>query len=132
MRAGRVGALTLTFLPQLRKRFDTPLVYLSPAGVWSADEGACLTYTIQVDDFMSSTWDWIGLYKVLGGTISSTHPSITSVRFEPLGFVSQVGFKSASDYETFVWVREAELPEVNEVIEVRFRRGGREVIGCGL
>lgn len=30
----------------------------------------------------------------------------------------QVGFKNASDYETFVWVREKELPETNEVIEV--------------
>ena len=52
---------------QLRKYFDTPLVYISPAGVWSADQDAQLTYTVQ-EDFMSSTWDWIGLYKVLGLT----------------------------------------------------------------
>lgn len=31
----------------------------------------------------------------------------------------QVGFKSVTDYETFVWVREDELPETNEVIQVR-------------
>lgn len=31
----------------------------------------------------------------------------------------QVGFKSPSDYETFVWVREEELPEVHEVIQVK-------------
>ena len=31
----------------------------------------------------------------------------------------QVGVKSASDYETFVWVRENELPEINEVIQVK-------------
>lgn len=31
----------------------------------------------------------------------------------------QVGFKSASDYETFVWVRENDLPEINEVIQVK-------------
>lgn len=49
---------------QLRKWFDTPMVYIFPVGVWSADEGACLTYTVK-EDFMSSTWDWIGLYKVL-------------------------------------------------------------------
>ncbi|MEQ2214361.1 hypothetical protein XENOCAPTIV_002738, partial [Xenoophorus captivus] len=74
----------------LRKCFDTQLVHVTPVGEWSADQNALLTYTI-LEDFMSSTWDWIGLYKV--------------------------GFKSASDYETFVWVRENELPEVNEVIE---------------
>ncbi|KAG7237050.1 hypothetical protein INR49_032864 [Caranx melampygus] len=80
-----------TFSLELRKYFDTPLVHISPVGVWSADQDALLTYTIQ-EDFMSSTWDWIGLYKV--------------------------GFKSPSDYETFVWVRENELPETNEVIQI--------------
>uniref|UniRef100_A0A3Q1BUS0 Inositol polyphosphate-related phosphatase domain-containing protein n=1 Tax=Amphiprion ocellaris TaxID=80972 RepID=A0A3Q1BUS0_AMPOC len=54
-----------TFSLDLRKCFDTPLVHVSPVGVWSADQDALLTYTIQ-EDFMSSTWDWIGLYKVLG------------------------------------------------------------------
>uniref|UniRef100_A0A671WU97 Inositol polyphosphate-5-phosphatase K n=1 Tax=Sparus aurata TaxID=8175 RepID=A0A671WU97_SPAAU len=81
-----------TFSLELRKCFDIPLVHISPVGVWSADQDALLTYTIQ-EDFMSSTWDWIGLYKV--------------------------GFKSASDYETFVWVRENDLPEINEVIQVK-------------
>ncbi|XP_030292898.1 inositol polyphosphate 5-phosphatase K isoform X1 [Sparus aurata] len=80
-----------TFSLELRKCFDIPLVHISPVGVWSADQDALLTYTIQ-EDFMSSTWDWIGLYKV--------------------------GFKSASDYETFVWVRENDLPEINEVIQI--------------
>ncbi|TKS82936.1 Inositol polyphosphate 5-phosphatase K [Collichthys lucidus] len=76
---------------ELRKYFDTPLVHISPLGTWSGDQDALLSYTFQ-EDFMSSTWDWIGLYKV--------------------------GFKSPSDYETFVWVREDELPETNEVIEI--------------
>ncbi|XP_021167780.2 inositol polyphosphate 5-phosphatase K isoform X4 [Fundulus heteroclitus] len=81
-----IGNFTL----ELRKYFDTQLVHVAPVGEWSADQNALLTYTVQ-EDFMSSTWDWIGLYKI--------------------------GFKNASDYETFVWVRENELPEVNEVIE---------------
>ncbi|XP_045896481.1 inositol polyphosphate 5-phosphatase K [Micropterus dolomieu] len=80
-----------TFSLELRKYFDTPLVHISHVGVWSADQDAVLNYTIQ-EDFLSSTWDWIGLYKV--------------------------GFKSPSDYETFVWVREDELPETNEVIQI--------------
>ncbi|XP_011618302.2 inositol polyphosphate 5-phosphatase K isoform X1 [Takifugu rubripes] len=97
-----------SFSLELRKCFDTPLVYISPVGVWSADEGACLTYTVQ-EDFMSSTWDWIGLYKV--------------------------GFKSSSDYDTFVWVREDELPEISEVIQLYLDRdeipllGGDYVLG---
>lgn len=52
---------------QLRKCFDTPLVHVAPLGVWSADQDVLLNYTIQ-EDFMSSTWDWIGLYKVLKQT----------------------------------------------------------------
>ncbi|XP_049896740.1 inositol polyphosphate 5-phosphatase K isoform X2 [Epinephelus moara] len=97
-----------TFSLELRKCFDTPLVHVSPLGVWSADHDALLNYTVQ-EDFMSSTWDWIGLYKV--------------------------GFKSASDYETFVWVREDELPEINEVIQISVDKdeipllGGQYVLG---
>ncbi|XP_069366041.1 inositol polyphosphate 5-phosphatase K isoform X3 [Paralichthys olivaceus] len=97
-----------TFSLELRKCFDTPMVHISPVGVWSGDQDAVLTYTVQ-EDFMSSTWDWIGLYKV--------------------------GFKSASDYETFVWVRENELPETNEVIQISVDKdeipllGGQYVLG---
>lgn len=46
--------------------------------------------------------------------------NIIEDRFELMGVVLlQVGFKSPSDYETFVWVREDELPETNEVIQVK-------------
>ncbi|KAM9846941.1 inositol polyphosphate 5-phosphatase K [Aulostomus maculatus] len=97
-----------TFSLELRKYFDTPLVHVSPLGVWSADQDALLNYSVQ-EDFMSSTWDWIGLYKV--------------------------GFKSASDYETFVWVREDELPETNEIIQLSVDKdeipllGGQYLLG---
>lgn len=57
-------SFSLLSFSQLRKHFDTPMVHVSPVGVWSADQDALLDYTIQ-EDFMSSTWDWIGLYKVL-------------------------------------------------------------------
>uniref|UniRef100_A0A3Q1J9N4 Inositol polyphosphate-related phosphatase domain-containing protein n=1 Tax=Anabas testudineus TaxID=64144 RepID=A0A3Q1J9N4_ANATE len=96
------------FSLELRKYFDTPMVHVSPVGVWSADQDALLNYTIQ-EDFMSSTWDWIGLYKV--------------------------GFKSAADYESFVWVREKELPEINELIQISVDKnvipllGGQYVLG---
>lgn len=38
-------------------------------------------------------------------------------------FLLQLGFKSAFDYETFAWVREGDLPEINEVIKVKFKQG---------
>uniref|UniRef100_A0A8C7HWP1 Inositol polyphosphate-5-phosphatase K n=1 Tax=Oncorhynchus kisutch TaxID=8019 RepID=A0A8C7HWP1_ONCKI len=75
---------------EMRKRCDSALVSVCPEGQWSADQDAVLSYTI-LEDFMSSTWDWVGLYKV--------------------------GFKTASDYATFVWVK-GELAEVNEVMQV--------------
>lgn len=50
---------------QMRKKVETPLVTLTVDGHWSADEDATFTYTI-LENFESSTWDWIGLYKVRG------------------------------------------------------------------
>ncbi|XP_072302210.1 inositol polyphosphate 5-phosphatase K isoform X3 [Eucyclogobius newberryi] len=97
-----------TFNVELRKHFDIPLVHVSAESVWSADQDAALSYTV-LEEFMSSTWDWIGLFKV--------------------------GFKSAMDYETFVWVRENELPEVDELIQLPVDKdtiplvGGQYVLG---
>lgn len=42
--------------------------------------------------------------------------------------VLQAGFKSASDYETFVWVREEDLPEINENIQVKEHRDTRATV----
>uniref|UniRef100_A0A673KJM2 Inositol polyphosphate 5-phosphatase K-like n=1 Tax=Sinocyclocheilus rhinocerous TaxID=307959 RepID=A0A673KJM2_9TELE len=73
---------------EMRKNVETPLVTLTVEGHWSADEDATFTYTI-LENFESSTWDWIGLYKI--------------------------GFKRASDYSTFAWVKDDEVAEVNTV-----------------
>lgn len=43
--------------------YDTPLVRLQPDGDWSADIDAIVVYS-PLQPFPSSTWDWIGLYKV--------------------------------------------------------------------
>ncbi|KAM6985178.1 inositol polyphosphate 5-phosphatase K [Aplochiton taeniatus] len=97
-----------TFSLELTKCFDCPLVRVSPEGVWSADQDAVLSYTI-LGEFLSSTWDWVGLYKV--------------------------GFKSPSDYETFVWVKDDELAENNDSIQVFVNKdeipllGGEYVLG---
>ncbi|XP_030218327.1 inositol polyphosphate 5-phosphatase K isoform X1 [Gadus morhua] len=97
-----------SFKLELRKKCELALVHVSPEDAWSADCNATLSYTVQ-EDFLSSTWDWIGLYKA--------------------------GFKHASDYEAFVWVRDIDLPELNEVIKKTWDKdqipllGGEYVLG---
>lgn len=50
-------------VPQLKKLHTNPLVIIQAEGEWSADWDALVTYSTQ-EPFPSSTWDWIGLYKV--------------------------------------------------------------------
>nr|XP_043888132.1 inositol polyphosphate 5-phosphatase Ka isoform X1 [Solea senegalensis] len=80
-----------TFTLQLRKMYSTPLVHLQAEGDWSADIDAMVSYT-PLQQFPSSTWDWIGLYKV--------------------------GFTSMNDYITFTWVKDTEVGFSEEVIQV--------------
>ncbi|KAL7847629.1 hypothetical protein AOLI_G00223470 [Acnodon oligacanthus] len=84
-----------TFNLELQKKVETPLVCVSAEGQWSADEDAVLTYTIQ-EKFDACTSDWIGLYKI--------------------------GFKSALDYIAFVWVKEDEIADVDEVVQLSMKR----------
>uniref|UniRef100_A0A3P8RXX6 Inositol polyphosphate-5-phosphatase Ka n=1 Tax=Amphiprion percula TaxID=161767 RepID=A0A3P8RXX6_AMPPE len=82
-----VGIFTL----ELRKMYKTPLVRLQPEGDWSADIDAMVVYS-PLQPFPSSTWDWIGLYKV--------------------------GFSSVLDYITYTWVKDDEVAFNEEVIQV--------------
>uniref|UniRef100_A0A7N8WQE0 Inositol polyphosphate-5-phosphatase K n=1 Tax=Mastacembelus armatus TaxID=205130 RepID=A0A7N8WQE0_9TELE len=82
-----VGIFTL----ELRKMYKTPLVRLQAEGDWSADIDAVVLYS-PLQPFPSSTWDWIGLYKV--------------------------GFTSVSDYITYTWVKDDEVAINEEVIQV--------------
>lgn len=43
--------------------YETPLVRVRAEGEWSADMDAVVTYC-PLEQFPSSAWDWIGLYKV--------------------------------------------------------------------
>uniref|UniRef100_A0A1A7XDV4 Inositol polyphosphate-5-phosphatase K n=1 Tax=Iconisemion striatum TaxID=60296 RepID=A0A1A7XDV4_9TELE len=79
------------FALQLRKMYETPLVRLQAEGDWSADIDSVVLYR-PLQPFPSSTWDWIGLYKV--------------------------GFSSVSDYITYTWVKDDELAFNQEVIQV--------------
>ncbi|XP_031139423.2 inositol polyphosphate 5-phosphatase Ka isoform X3 [Sander lucioperca] len=79
------------FTLELRKMYETPLVRLQAEGDWSADIDAMVLYS-PLQPFPSSTWDWIGLYKV--------------------------GFTSVSDYITYTWVKDDEVAFNEEVIQV--------------
>uniref|UniRef100_A0A3Q4N9N2 Inositol polyphosphate-5-phosphatase Ka n=1 Tax=Neolamprologus brichardi TaxID=32507 RepID=A0A3Q4N9N2_NEOBR len=80
-----------TLQHMLRKMYETPLVRLRAEGDWSADIDAMVVYS-PLQPFPSSTWDWIGLYKV--------------------------GFSSVSDYITYAWVKDDEVAFNEEVIQV--------------
>lgn len=56
---------------QLKKMYETPLVQLRPEGEWSADMDALVVYT-QLRPFPSSSWDWIGLYRVSSTSLSAS------------------------------------------------------------
>uniref|UniRef100_A0A3P9GXF2 Inositol polyphosphate-5-phosphatase Ka n=1 Tax=Oryzias latipes TaxID=8090 RepID=A0A3P9GXF2_ORYLA len=76
------------FSVELKKKFDTPLVRLQTEGDWSADIDSMILYS-PLQPFPSSSWDWIGLYKV--------------------------GFSSVSDYITYTWVKDNEVAFNQEV-----------------
>uniref|UniRef100_A0A4W4H3H1 Inositol polyphosphate-related phosphatase domain-containing protein n=1 Tax=Electrophorus electricus TaxID=8005 RepID=A0A4W4H3H1_ELEEL len=96
------------FSLELRKLYNSPLVCVSAEGDWSADQDAVVTYSL-LQPFPSSTWDWVGLYKV--------------------------GFKSISDYITYTWVKDNLLAFNDELIKVYVSKeeipvGGGECVLC--
>ncbi|KAM4742786.1 inositol polyphosphate 5-phosphatase K-like isoform 3-T3 [Anableps anableps] len=82
-----IGIFTL----ELTKMHQTPLVSLQAEGDWSADIDSMVLYN-PLQPFPSSSWDWIGLYKV--------------------------GFSSVSDYITYTWVKDDEVAFNDEVMQV--------------
>ncbi|XP_077468189.1 inositol polyphosphate 5-phosphatase Ka [Stigmatopora argus] len=83
--------VTAIFTLELKKMYTNPLVYLQAEGEWSADMDAMLLYS-PLQSFPSSTWDWIGLYRV--------------------------GFTSVSDYITYSWVKDDEVSINEDAIKV--------------
>ncbi|XP_053562219.1 inositol polyphosphate 5-phosphatase K isoform X3 [Bombina bombina] len=71
-----------TFTVQMKPLILTPSVLLKPEGEWNADHDSLISYSVS-DDFPSSTWDWIGLYRV--------------------------GFRHTNDYVTYAWVKDDEI-----------------------
>ncbi|XP_051934941.1 inositol polyphosphate 5-phosphatase Ka isoform X1 [Hippocampus zosterae] len=100
--------VTGIFTLKLKKMYATPLVHLQAEGEWSADIDAMLLYS-PLQPFPTSTWDWIGLYKV--------------------------GFTSVSDYITYTWVKDDEVFIDEDAIKVYVSkeeipvRGGECLLG---
>ncbi|XP_041097160.1 inositol polyphosphate 5-phosphatase K-like isoform X3 [Polyodon spathula] len=94
--------VTGTFSLELKKLHTTPLVIIHAEGEWSADWDALVTYSTQ-EPFPSSTWDWIGLYKV--------------------------GFRSHMDYVSYMWVKDDEVSCTDEVVQVYVSREEIPVLG---
>ncbi|XP_056414650.1 inositol polyphosphate 5-phosphatase K isoform X2 [Hyla sarda] len=74
--------VTGTFTLQMKPLILTPSVTLRAEGEWNADHDSLLSYSVS-KDFPSSTWDWIGLYRV--------------------------GFRHTNDYVTYAWVKDDEI-----------------------
>ncbi|KAJ1186463.1 hypothetical protein NDU88_003244 [Pleurodeles waltl] len=83
--------VTGTFIVQLKPLMSTPLVNLRPEGEWNADSDGLISYSL-TPEFPSSTWDWIGLYKV--------------------------GFRHTNDYVTYAWVKDDEISFSEDVNQV--------------
>ncbi|KAK5868218.1 hypothetical protein PBY51_009252 [Eleginops maclovinus] len=83
--------VTGVFTLELKKMFDAPLVRLKAEGEWSADIDAVVLYR-PMQPFPSSSWDWIGLFKV--------------------------GFSSMKDYITYTWVKDDEMNSDEEATQV--------------
>ncbi|KAM9320861.1 inositol polyphosphate 5-phosphatase K isoform 3-T3 [Gastrophryne carolinensis] len=74
--------VTGTFTLQMTPLILEPSVSLRAEGEWNADHDSIISYSVP-KDFPSSTWDWIGLYKV--------------------------GFRHTNDYVTYAWVKDDEI-----------------------
>ncbi|XP_059390170.1 inositol polyphosphate 5-phosphatase K-like isoform X1 [Carassius carassius] len=90
------------FRLELKKMYEMPLVEVSAEGEWSADFDALITYSL-LQTFPSSSWDWIGLYKV--------------------------GFKSVSDYITYTWVKDDQVSFSDELFQVYVNKDEIPVLG---
>ncbi|XP_072423902.1 inositol polyphosphate 5-phosphatase K-like, partial [Chiloscyllium punctatum] len=91
-----------TFCLEFDKLITRPLVELQPVGEWKPGHEAIISYCM-LDEYPSSTWDWIGLFKV--------------------------GFRSHMDYITYLWVKDDELMVTDDVYQVYLN--GEEIPSSG-
>lgn len=99
---------------KLTKMHQTPLVSLHAEGDWSADIDSIVLYN-PLQPFQSSTWDWIGLYKVIRPP--AAHQGFCFYLTHSMSEF-QVGFSSVSDYITYTWVKDDEVAFNDKVMQV--------------
>eukprot|EP00062_Callorhinchus_milii_P011659 gi/632957844/ref/XP_007894706.1/ PREDICTED: inositol polyphosphate 5-phosphatase K [Callorhinchus milii] len=80
-----------TFGLEFEKLITEPLVKLQPEGRWTPGRDAIVSYRMS-QLYPSSTWDWIGLYRV--------------------------GFRDRNDYVTYIWVKDDELLHSQDTFQV--------------
>ncbi|XP_051891433.1 inositol polyphosphate 5-phosphatase Ka isoform X2 [Pristis pectinata] len=91
-----------TFCLELEKRITQPLVELQAEGQWLPGRDAVISYCT-AEDYPSSSWDWIGLFKM--------------------------GFRSHGDYVTYLWVKDDELTVHEDIYQVYLN--GEEIPAAG-
>ncbi|XP_036264540.1 inositol polyphosphate 5-phosphatase K isoform X3 [Pipistrellus kuhlii] len=74
--------VTGTFDLELKPLVSVPLITLKPEALWAVENAMLINYSL-TQDFPSSPWDWIGLYKV--------------------------GLRHINDYVSYVWVRDNQV-----------------------
>ncbi|XP_006863513.1 PREDICTED: inositol polyphosphate 5-phosphatase K [Chrysochloris asiatica] len=74
--------VTSTFDLEMKPLVSVPLITLIPEGLWTMEKDMVISYSL-APDFLSSPWDWIGLYKV--------------------------GLRHINDYVTYVWVGDNQI-----------------------
>ncbi|XP_008826996.1 inositol polyphosphate 5-phosphatase K [Nannospalax galili] len=74
--------VTGTFDLELNPVMSVPLITMMPDCLWTMENDMLISYS-STADFLSSPWDWIGLYKV--------------------------GMRHINDYVSYVWVRDNQV-----------------------
>ncbi|XP_004404162.1 PREDICTED: inositol polyphosphate 5-phosphatase K [Odobenus rosmarus divergens] len=85
--------VTSTFDVELKPLASAPLITLIPEGLWTMENDMLVSYSL-TPDFLSSPWDWIGLYKV--------------------------GLRHINDYVSYVWVRDNQVSFSDGLSQVYF------------
>ncbi|XP_066219630.1 inositol polyphosphate 5-phosphatase K [Saccopteryx leptura] len=80
-----------TFDLELKPLVSAPLITLMPEGLWTMENDMLISYFL-TPNFPSSSWDWIGLYKV--------------------------GFRHINDYVCYVWVGDNQVSFSDELNQV--------------
>lgn len=83
--------VTGTFDLELKPLVSAPMITLMPESLWTIENDMLISYSSE-PDFLSSPWDWIGLYKL--------------------------GMRHINDYVSYVWVGDNQVSFSNNLHQV--------------